>query len=233
MVARRARAGRGPAGRARRRVSVPLRRLDWTRAVTRHLLFAGKGGVGKTTVGSATAVALADEGSRVLVVSTDPASNLDDVFGRAVGQAPTPIGDVSGLFAVNIDPEAAAAAYRDRTLAPFRGVVPPSELAQLEEQLSGQCTVEVAAFDQFSLLLGSAEATRAFDHIIFDTAPTGHTLRLLSLPAAWSAYLEEHAARCELPRAAGIARRQARPLPGHRRGPPRSAADNGRAGGSG
>ena len=157
---------------------------------TRHLLFTGKGGVGKTTIAAATAVALADEGQRVLVVSTDPASNLDDVFATPIGQEPTPIAGVAGLFAINIDPEAAAAAYRTRTLAPYRGAVPPAELANMEEQLSGQCTVEVAAFDQFSLLLGSPDATEAFDRIIFDTAPTGHTLRLLSLPAAWSTYLE-------------------------------------------
>ncbi len=165
-------------------------RVDWTEVVTRRLLFAGKGGVGKTTIGAATAVALADQGQRVLVVSTDPASNLDDVFATRVGQDPTPVVNVAGLFAVNIDPDAAAAAYRNRTLAPYRGVVPPSELASMEEQLSGQCTVEVAAFDQFSLLLGSPDSTDAFDCIIFDTAPTGHTLRLLSLPAAWSTYLE-------------------------------------------
>jgi arsenite-transporting ATPase len=164
--------------------------VDWTGASTRHLLFTGKGGVGKTTIGAATAVALADQGQRVLVVSTDPASNLDDVFATPIGQDPTPIPDAPGLFAVNIDPEAAAAAYRNRTLAPYRGTVPPAELANLEEQLSGQCTVEIAAFDQFSLLLASPDTTAAFDHIIFDTAPTGHTLRLLALPAAWSTYLD-------------------------------------------
>jgi len=165
--------------------------VDWTGASTRHLLFTGKGGVGKTTIGAATAVALADQGQRVLVVSTDPASNLDDVFATPIGQDPTPIPHAPGLFAINIDPEAAAAAYRDRTLAPYRGVVPPAELASLEEQLSGQCTLEIAAFDQFSLLLASPDTTTAaFDHIIFDTAPTGHTLRLLALPAAWSTYLE-------------------------------------------
>ena len=170
------------------RVEMPS--LDWTGAGTRHLLFTGKGGVGKTTIAAATALALADQGQRVLVVSTDPASNLDDVFATRVGQEPTPIIDAPGLYAVNIDPEAAAAAYRTRTLAPYRGVVPRAELANMEEQLSGQCTVEVAAFDQFSLLLGSPDATNTFVHIIFDTAPTGHTLRLLSLPAAWSTYLE-------------------------------------------
>ncbi len=157
---------------------------------TRNLLFTGKGGVGKTTIGAATAVALADDGNRVLIVSTDPASNFNDVFGTLINRKPTPVPDAPGLFAVTIDPEAAAAAYRARTLAPYRGMVPPAELASMEEQLSGQCTVEVAAFDQFSVLLGSPGATAMFDRIIFDTAPTGHTLRLLSLPAAWSSYLE-------------------------------------------
>lgn len=159
-------------------------------ATTRHLLFTGKGGVGKTTIGAATAIALADDGDRVLVVSTDPASNLDDVFGTPIGPEPTPIPRAPGLLAVNIDPQAAAAAYRARTLAPYRGVVPPDELAHMEEQLSGQCTVEIAAFDQFSLLVASPDATSVFDRIIFDTAPTGHTLRLLELPAAWTSYLE-------------------------------------------
>ena len=109
--------------------------VDWTAATTRHLLFTGKGGVGKTTIGAATAVALAEQGQRVLVVSTDPASNLDDVFATPIGQDPTAIHGAPCLYAVNIDPEAAGAAYRDRTLAPYRGVVPPVEFASLEEQL--------------------------------------------------------------------------------------------------
>jgi arsenite/tail-anchored protein-transporting ATPase len=175
---------------AARRTSARIGGRLLAAASTRHLLFTGKGGVGKTTVGSAVAIALAREGKQVLVVSTDPASNLDDMFGVEVGDEPIPVSGAPGLSAINIDPEAAAAAYRERTLAPYRGVVPATELASLEEQLSGQCTVEVAAFDLFSVLLGSPRATATFDHILFDTAPTGHTLRLLSLPAAWSTYLE-------------------------------------------
>ena len=210
--------------------SVEIPAVDWTGAGTRHLLFTGKGGVGKTTIAAATALALADHGQRVLVVSTDPASNLDDVFAARVGQEPTPIVDAPGLFAVDIDPEAAAAAYRTRTLAPYRGVVPPAELATMEEQLSGQCTVEVAAFDQFSLLLGSPDATANFDRIIFDTAPTGHTLRLLSLPARVEHLPREHTGRSELSRAARVARRQARPLRGHGDRAAGSAPDDGRAG---
>jgi arsenite/tail-anchored protein-transporting ATPase len=163
--------------------------IDWDAPVTRYMLFTGKGGVGKTTIAAATAVRLADRGRRVLVVSTDPASNLDDVLGTRLGDTPIPISGVAGLSGVNIDPLAAAEAYRQRTLAPFTGIVPDDELDAMTEQLSGQCTVEIAAFDEFSVLLGSDEAGASFDHVIFDTAPTGHTLRLLSLPSAWSKYL--------------------------------------------
>ncbi len=164
--------------------------VDWTRWRSRFVLFTGKGGVGKTTVTAAAAVALADAGRHVLVVSTDPASNLEDVFAAKLGGQPSPIAGVAGLSAMNIDPEAAADAYRDRVVAPLRGAVPELELRAIEEQLSGQCTVEVAAFDAFSALVAAPKTTSAFDHVLFDTAPTGHTLRLLSLPAAWRDYIE-------------------------------------------
>jgi arsenite/tail-anchored protein-transporting ATPase len=163
---------------------------EWTRWQSRFLLFTGKGGVGKTTIAATTAIALADLGKRVLVVSTDPASNLDDVFGTGVNDRPTAVAGVARLFAMNIDPEAAAAAYRKKVLAPLRDVVPDAELRGVEEQLAGQCTVEVAAFDAFSALLADPDATVDFEQVVFDTAPTGHTLRLLSLPAAWSDYIE-------------------------------------------
>ena len=156
---------------------------------TRHLFFTGKGGVGKTSLACATAVALADAGRRVLVVSTDPASNLDDTLGTRVGQTPTPIPGVDGLFALNVDPEAAAHAYRERMVAPYRGILPAAAIASMEEQFSGACTVEIAAFDEFAKLLGQPESTAAFDHVLFDTAPTGHTLRLLTLPSAWDAFI--------------------------------------------
>ncbi len=162
----------------------------WARWDSRFLLFTGKGGVGKTTVAAASAVALADQGRRVLVVSTDPASNLADVFATAIGEELTPVSGVVGLSAVNVDPEAAADAYRAGVLEPLRGVMAKAEWRAVEEQLSGQCTVEVAAFDKFSVLLADRGATSQFDHVVFDTAPTGHTLRLLSLPAAWSSYIE-------------------------------------------
>jgi arsenite-transporting ATPase len=159
----------------------------------RHLFFTGKGGVGKTSVACATALALAERGRRVLLVSTDPASNLDEVLGTPLGAAPTPVIGVANLLAMNIDPEAAAQAYRERVVGPYRGVLPDATVRSIEEQLSGACTVEIAAFDEFSKLLGDAASTAGFDHVVFDTAPTGHTLRLLELPAAWTGFLESNA----------------------------------------
>jgi arsenite-transporting ATPase len=159
----------------------------------RHLFFTGKGGVGKTSVACATALALAESGRRVLLVSTDPASNLDEVLGTALGAVPMPVTGAASLFAMNIDPEAAARAYRERIVGPYRGVLPDATVRSIEEQLSGACTVEIAAFDEFSKLLGDATATKGFDHVVFDTAPTGHTLRLLELPAAWTGFLESNA----------------------------------------
>jgi arsenite-transporting ATPase len=178
---------------------------------TRHLFFTGKGGVGKTSNACATAVALADQGRRVLLVSTDPASNLDQVFGVSIGDQPTPLLEVPGLFAVNIDPETAARAYRERVVGPYRGVLPDDAVAGIEEQLSGACTVEVAAFDEFTELLTPDGAAAGFDHVVFDTAPTGHTLRLLQLPAAWTGFLEtnERGASCLGP-ASALKTQQAR-----------------------
>lgn len=156
---------------------------------TRNLFFTGKGGVGKTSLACATAIALADVGKRVLLVSTDPASNLDEVLGVKLGQKPTAIPGVPRLFALNIDPEAAAHDYRERMVGPYRGILPDTAITSMEEQLSGSCTIEIAAFDEFAKLLGDRNATTEFDHVIFDTAPTGHTLRLLTLPSAWSGFL--------------------------------------------
>ena len=158
-------------------------------SAARILFFTGKGGVGKTSLACATAVALARRGRKGLVVSTDPASNLDEVLGAQLSGRPTEIPEAPGLFALNIDPEAAAAAYRERVVGPYRGVFPSAAIASMEEQLSGACTVEIAAFDQFTELLGDPAATAGFDHLIFDTAPTGHTLRLLKLPAAWTGFI--------------------------------------------
>jgi arsenite-transporting ATPase len=155
-----------------------------------NLFFTGKGGVGKTSASCAVAVMLADAGKKVLLVSTDPASNIDEIFGEKIGTEPGPIAEVPGLSALNVDPEKAAEEYREKVIGPYRGVLPDVAIASMEEQLSGACTVEIAAFDQFTKLIGDTEVTAAFDHVIFDTAPTGHTLRLLSLPTAWSGYIE-------------------------------------------
>ncbi len=157
---------------------------------TRYLFFTGKGGVGKTSLACATAVGLADSGKRVLLVSTDPASNLEHVFGVSVGAEIVAVPSVSGLDLVNIDPEEAATAYRERAMEPLREHASEEELRSLEEQLSGACTVEIAAFDEFTGILIGARGADRYDHIIFDTAPTGHTLRLLNLPAAWSTFIE-------------------------------------------
>ena len=157
---------------------------------TRILFFTGKGGVGKTSAACATAIGLADAGRRVLLVSTDPASNLDEVLGVRLTAEPKAVPDALGLFALNIDPEEAARAYRERVVGPYRGVLPEAAVASIEEQLSGACTLEIAAFDEFTKLLGDADVTREYDHVIFDTAPTGHTLRLLELPAAWSSFID-------------------------------------------
>ncbi|MBK7767449.1 MAG: arsenical pump-driving ATPase [Sulfuritalea sp.] len=156
---------------------------------TRYLFFTGKGGVGKTSLSCATGLDFSAAGLKVLIVSTDPASNLDEVLGIGLGQTPTAVPGAAGLFALNIDPEAAAHAYRERMVAPFRGILPAAAILSMEEQFSGACTVEIAAFDEFSKLLGDPAATVEFDHVIFDTAPTGHTLRLLTLPSAWDQFI--------------------------------------------
>ncbi|WP_410512292.1 arsenical pump-driving ATPase [Paenibacillus sp. BR2-3] len=165
---------------------------------TPYLFFTGKGGVGKTSTACAAAVALADSGKRVLLVSTDPASNLQDVFGMELSNHPAPIEGVPRLFAANLDPETAAEEYKTKVVAPYRGVLPDTVIATMEEQLSGACTVEIAAFDEFTTLLTNDQLKTEFDHILFDTAPTGHTLRLLQLPSAWSGFLDEstHGASC-------------------------------------
>jgi arsenite-transporting ATPase len=156
----------------------------------RYLFFTGKGGVGKTSIACAAAVDLAEAGSRVLLVSTDPASNVGQVFGVEIGSRVTAVSEVAGLSALEIDPHAAAQAYRDRIVGPVRGVLPDAVVNGIEEQLSGACTTEIAAFDEFTALLTDSTLTAGFDHILFDTAPTGHTIRLLQLPGAWTGFLD-------------------------------------------
>jgi arsenite-transporting ATPase len=157
----------------------------------RFLFFTGKGGVGKTSIACATAIQLAEAGNRVLLVSTDPASNVGQVFGIAIGNNITAVPAVANLSALEIDPQAAAQGYRDRIVNPVRGILPDDVVRGIEEQLSGACTTEIAAFDEFTALLIDSPITDHYDHIIFDTAPTGHTIRLLQLPGAWSGFLEQ------------------------------------------
>ncbi len=165
--------------------------MQWIDSATRYLFFTGKGGVGKTSLACATAVRLADAGRRVLLVSTDPASNLSHVFETHVGDGePAAIAAVPNLDALNIDPEAAAQAYRDRVIGPARQALPAKLVRQMEEELSGACTTEIAAFDEFTGLLTDKALAGRYEHIVFDTAPTGHTLRLMKLPTAWSSFLE-------------------------------------------
>ncbi|TXN28990.1 arsenical pump-driving ATPase [Lacisediminihabitans profunda] len=155
----------------------------------RFLFFTGKGGVGKTSVACATALELAGRGKRVLLVSTDPASNIGQVFDITIGNTITEIPGVPGLSALEIDPEQAAEAYRERIIAPVRGLLPDSEIAGITESLSGSCTTEIASFDEFTNLLTDTVAYGHYDHIVFDTAPTGHTIRLLQLPGSWTEFL--------------------------------------------
>ena len=166
--------------------------------LTKYLFFTGKGGVGKTSIACATAVGLADKGKKILLISTDPASNLQDVFKQPLNGHGSAIADVPGLTVVNLDPEQAAAEYRERVIAPYKGKLPVSVIQNMEEQLSGSCTVEIAAFNEFSDFITDIQKQDEYDHIIFDTAPTGHTLRMLQLPSAWSTFISEstHGASC-------------------------------------
>lgn len=166
--------------------------------LTKYLFFTGKGGVGKTSAACAVAVNLADEGKKVLLVSTDPASNLQDVFDTELNNKGIPIKNVSNLVVANLDPEKAAAEYRESVIGPYKGKLPDSVLKNMEEQLSGSCTVEIASFNEFSNFITDEKAAEEYEHIIFDTAPTGHTLRMLQLPSAWSNFISEstHGASC-------------------------------------
>ena len=172
-------------------MNLPLYQPD-AATTTRFLFFTGKGGVGKTSLSCATALKLAEAGKRVLLVSTDPASNLDEVLETKLTNQPKAIAGAPGLDALNINPVDAAAAYRERLIGPMRGLLPETALRSMEEQLSGSCTVEIAAFDEFSGFIGNPETAKGYDHVIFDTAPTGHTLRLMSLAKAWDQFLDNN-----------------------------------------
>ncbi|MHB9925972.1 arsenical pump-driving ATPase [Clostridium botulinum] len=166
--------------------------------LTKYLFFTGKGGVGKTSTACAVAVTLADKGKKIMLVSTDPASNLQDVFNTKLNNKGVTIKEVPNLVVANFEPEEAAAEYRESVIAPYRGKLPEAVLKNMEEQLSGSCTVEIAAFNEFSTFITDEKVEKEYDHIIFDTAPTGHTLRMLQLPSAWSNFINEstHGASC-------------------------------------
>ncbi|GEP65321.1 MULTISPECIES: arsenical pump-driving ATPase [Clostridium] len=166
--------------------------------LTKYLFFTGKGGVGKTSTACAVAVNLADQGKKIMLVSTDPASNLQDVFNTELNNKGIQIKEVPNLTVANFEPEAAAAEYRESVIAPYRGKLPQAVIDNMEEQLSGSCTVEIAAFNEFSAMITDEKVFNEYDHIIFDTAPTGHTLRMLQLPSAWSDFINEstHGASC-------------------------------------
>ena len=166
--------------------------------LTKYFFFTGKGGVGKTSAACATAVDLADSGKKVMLISTDPASNLQDVFGVELNNKGTAIPEVLNLTVVNLDPVEAAREYKEQVVGPYKGVLPDAVIANMEEQLSGSCTVEIAAFNEFSHFLTDASIKNVYDHVIFDTAPTGHTLRMLQLPSAWNSFISEntHGASC-------------------------------------
>jgi arsenite-transporting ATPase len=166
--------------------------------LTKYLFFTGKGGVGKTSTACATAVALADSGKKVLLISTDPASNLQDVFHTELNNKGVAIEGVPNLVVANLDPIKAAAEYRESVISPYLGLLPDAVIHNMEEQLSGSCTVEIASFNEFSKFITDQTVQQEYDSIIFDTAPTGHTLRMLQLPSAWSNFISEntHGASC-------------------------------------
>lgn len=160
--------------------------------ITQYLFFTGKGGVGKTSLSCATAVKMADEGKKVLLISTDPASNLQDVLDSPVTEKIQAVNGLDNLSALNINPEIAADEYRKRVTAPLSSILPEADIKKMEEELSGACTTEIASFDEFSRFISGENEGNKYDAIIFDTAPTGHTLRLLELPAAWASFSEEN-----------------------------------------
>lgn len=166
--------------------------------LTKYLFYTGKGGVGKTSAACATAIALADRGKKVFLISTDPASNLQDVFKTTLDNKGIEIKGVPNLVVANLDPIQAAAEYKESVISPYRGKLPDAILKNMEEQLSGSCTVEIAAFNEFSKFITDSKTQSEFDYILFDTAPTGHTLRMLQLPSAWSNFISEstHGASC-------------------------------------
>lgn len=138
---------------------------------TRHLFFTGKGGVGKTSLSTATALSPADAGKKALLVSTDAASNLDEMLGVELRNTPTPVPGAPGLCVLNIAPDVAAESYRQRVVAQTGTDATDTELSTVREQLSGACTTEIASFDEFATLL--SDEVENFEHIVFDRKRIG------------------------------------------------------------
>ena len=159
---------------------------------TEFVFFSGKGGVGKSTVSCATATWLADNDYNTLLVTTDPAPNLSDIFGQEIGHEVTGINGVDNLSAIEIDPDQAAEDYRQETIEPMRQLLDDEQISAVEEQLNSPCVEEIAAFDNFVDFMDSPE----YDVVVFDTAPTGHTIRLMELPSDWNAELEKGGSTC-------------------------------------
>ena len=146
---------------------------------TTFVFIGGKGGVGKTTVSAATALWLAGEGKKTLVISTDPAHSLSDSLDKNLGHDPTPIGE--NLWAAEIDPEVAMQDYEAK-MKEQQALNPGMDMGLMEDQMEMATMApgidEAAAFDKFLQYMTTDE----YDVVVFDTAPTGHTLRLLSFP---------------------------------------------------
>lgn len=148
----------------------------------RLIFVGGKGGVGKTTTASALSLLAAQQGKQCLLVSTDPAHSLADIFEHQIGDREVQL--VSNLWGLEIDPEAEADNYIDTVKDNLRNLVKPRLYGEIDRQMNltrqAPGTVEAALLERMTHLMG--EGLNRYDSIIFDTAPTGHTLRLLSLP---------------------------------------------------
>jgi arsenite-transporting ATPase len=166
----------------------------------RIIYVGGKGGVGKTTVAAAVALRFADQGKRVLVVSTDPAHSLGDVFKTEIGSRPREL--APGLRGLELDPEARLDEYLTDVKQSMKQLVHPDMYREVDRQVelarSSPGAEEAAMLERMSELMVAEDAD--YDVLVFDTAPTGQTLRLLSLPeimAAWTDGLLRHRERSD------------------------------------
>ncbi|MEH0147265.1 ArsA family ATPase [Corynebacterium sp. Q4381] len=154
------------------------------------MFFGGKGGVGKTTVSAATAVRLAEAGKRVLLVSTDPAHNLGHVWGSTLADAPVHL--EPNLHGIELDPDKTTQRHLDTVAASMRHMMPERLHSEIDRHMElsrhSPGMHEAAMLERIAELVAELTDKRGYDHIIFDTAPSGHTSRLLELPEIMSAY---------------------------------------------